>query len=183
MKTRWAFAIPLVVTGLTSGLLRAETTDAQKPFSMLCVAEQGTGFNWKNDDWVQTSYKLETYIINKLDGQDRMCWFVGGERGEFSRPVVRDDLGKGGYSKGCYLLKEIGKKSGTLVADRCQESWIDKNGELVLGTIFCEGTFFDYKAQIDGAFILTRTYGVLMRGKQKDSVTLQIGKCSLLNNP
>jgi hypothetical protein len=33
----------------------AEITDSQKPFSMLCVAEKGTGFDWRNGDWFQAN--------------------------------------------------------------------------------------------------------------------------------
>jgi hypothetical protein len=170
------------VAGLTSGAACAEITDSQTPFSMLCVAEQATGFNWKNDNWVRSNYNPENYIINKLNGRDRRC--TEDERGEFSRPVVRDESGKDAGSAGCYVLRQMGKKGSSWEpADRCEENWTDRNGQLVLTAIFCKGLWVDYKAHIDGAFILTRTYGVLMSGEQKDSVTLEIGKCSLVENP
>jgi hypothetical protein len=173
-----------VIAGLTSCAAYAEITNSQTPFSMLCVAEQATGFNWKNDEWVRSSYKPETYIISKLNAKDQRCWFVGGEHGDFSRPIVRDKSGKRGGSKGCYVIRQMGKKASTWEpADRCEESWAGNNGNLVLATIFCEGTFVDYKTHIDGAFILTRTYGALLKGEEKDSVTLEIGKCSLVENP
>ena len=42
-------------------LLAAQITDTQTKFSMLCVADKGTGFNWKDNDWVQTNYVPYSY--------------------------------------------------------------------------------------------------------------------------
>jgi hypothetical protein len=34
---------------------------------MLCIAEKGTGFNWKNNDWVLTNYKPYSYVLTKVE--------------------------------------------------------------------------------------------------------------------
>jgi hypothetical protein len=84
MRLHWAFAIVPIVSGLASGQSWAEITDSQKPFSMLCVAEKAIGFDWQNNDWVQSNYKQNTYVLTKLDGQDKRCFPWGGnDRGGF----------------------------------------------------------------------------------------------------
>ena len=54
----------------------SEITDSSKPFSMLCVPKKGTGFDWKNNDWQQATYKPSTYVLSKLGGDaaKEKCW-------------------------------------------------------------------------------------------------------------
>ena len=59
MKVRWVSF--LVLAGMASETLAAQITDTQTKFSMLCVADKGTGFNWKDNDWVQTNYVPYSY--------------------------------------------------------------------------------------------------------------------------
>ena len=161
---------------------RAEITESQKPFSMICVADKATGFNWKNDDWIYATFKPETYIIRKLDGRNESCSIVEQERGEFTRPIVMSEP-KWGSAKRCYLRSAMGRKDPLPIADRCEELWGDSNGKLVLQTIFCQGTSSKYNVQIDGAFVLTTTYGALMKDQPRDSVILELEKCSVINAP
>ena len=45
----------------------AEITDTQTKFSMLCVAEKATGFDWQGNEWVQKNYLTYSYILTKVE--------------------------------------------------------------------------------------------------------------------
>ena len=53
----------------------AQITDTRTKFSMRCVAEKGTGYDWKNNDWVLSNYKPYSYVLTKVE--PRTC-FTGG---------------------------------------------------------------------------------------------------------
>jgi hypothetical protein len=99
----------------------------------------------------------------------------------FSRPIA-SDAPEWGKSWGCYELKEIGQKEEKVLTDGCIERWDRRNEGYVLKDVICEG-FSHYRAEIDGPFVLTRAYGIFTSGEQRDSMVLQIGKCSSLANP
>ena len=61
------FGLFVAAVCAASQSLAAQITDIQTRFSMLCVAEKGTGFNWKNNDWVQTNYVPYSYILTKVE--------------------------------------------------------------------------------------------------------------------
>ena len=136
----------------------AQITDMQTKFSMLCVAEKGTGFNWERNDWVQSNYKPYSYIVTKVGPQGyavivRIC------RSQFhplSTPWAK--------SLGCYELKEVGEKDTP--ANLCKERWNKTESGYVLLDVNCLG-FTNYRAEVDGPFVLTRTYGIFFSGEQR----------------
>src|SRR5262245_62085585 len=96
-----ALSMPLVI-GASSESLAAQVTDTQTKFSMLCVAEKGTGFNWRNNDWVQTDYKPYTYVLTKVEPQE---WDCASQKVSQQISPVSEARGE---SHGCYQLKEVG---------------------------------------------------------------------------
>src|SRR5262249_49332650 len=149
----------------------AQVTDTQTKFSMLCVAEKGTGFNWRNNDWVQTDYKPYTYVLTKVEPQE---WDCASQKVSQQISPVSEARGE---SHGCYQLKEVGDKEA--LSDLCEERWNKTNSGYALLDVICEG-LANYRAEVDGHFSLTRTYGIFFSGEKRDSMLLQIGKCSLL---
>jgi hypothetical protein len=57
-------------------------------------------------------------------------------------------------SLGCYELKEVGEKDAP--ADVCKERWHKIESGYVLLEVNCLG-FANYRAEVDGPFVLTRT--------------------------
>jgi hypothetical protein len=153
-----------------------QITDMQTKFSMLCVAEKGTGFDWKDNDWVQTNYLPYSYIVTKEEPAKPDDPF--GCHVSVSQQISPALGGLQGESIGCYQLKEIGEKDG--LAYRCREVWNKTDNGYVLDNVSCEALFEKYKAELDGPFVRTLTYGLFFRTEKRDSVMLQIGKCSLL---
>ena len=132
---------------------------------MLCVAEKGTGFEWKNNDWVQAMYEPYAYILSKLD-RDKDCSSVRStERENFARPInpVSSWQGK---SAGCYRLKEVGEKEGG-IGYSCDKSWKRRDEGYVLHYVKCDGGLNYYMAAVDGPFALTRTYSIFWDRKER----------------
>ena len=107
------FVPPFIVA--TSESRAAQITDPQSKFSLLCVAEQGTGFNWQNSDWVQSRYRSNSYILTKVEP---FCFKVEQHCSSDSQSISDSDVWGRGESHGCYELREIGQKHGR---HRCRE--------------------------------------------------------------
>lgn len=164
--------------GTMSQRASAEITDQGKSFSMLCVAEKGTGFNWDKNDWQQANYKPYTYVISKLVGDDSESKCFTRLRGENVAALITPTGDTSGRSKGCYVLKEIGE--AVTLGNVCTEFWDKRGASYLLKEVTCTGGFEEYRARVDGPFVVTRTYAVFATVDPRDSVILQIGKCSLL---
>lgn len=138
----------------------AEKVNDNTPFSMLCVtdADKNIGFNWVNGDWAPTRFKPTTFVINRL------------ERKSCNLPPLPDpnspteeQLLEELAPEGCYEIKEMGEKT-LFGPQRCFEYGLDKPGGAPT-RIGCTGDQ-EFRAEIDGAFAMTRTYAVI--SKEKD---------------
>jgi hypothetical protein len=47
------------------------------------VAEKGTGFVWEKNDWVQTNFQAQPYVLNNLEPDNKICTLFG----EWGRPI------------------------------------------------------------------------------------------------
>lgn len=102
----------------------AQITDTQTKFSMLCIAEKGTGFDWKNNDWVISSYRPNSYIVTKVEPDNFLCRLPS-----VSQPITPlVGIPNEAESKGCYELKEIGQKYAAAYA--CRERLGDNRGRI-----------------------------------------------------
>ena len=147
-----------------------------KPFSMLCVAKKGTGFDWKNNDWQQATYKPSTYVLSKLGGDaaKEKCWpQILSEGVDISDPIAS------GTSRGCYIIKELGESEKDVLGDVCTEHWDERGKGPVLNKVSCSFNY-EVRARVDGPFVLTRTNAIFAtEDRFRTSVSLEIGKCSL----
>jgi len=154
----------------------SEITDSSKPFSMLCVPKKGTGFDWKNNDWQQASYKPSTYVLSKLGGDaaKEKCWTqILSEGVDISDPIAS------GTSRGCYIIKELGESEKDVLGDVCTEHWEERRKGPVLNEVSCRFNY-EVRARVDGPFVLTRTNAIFAtEDRFRTSVSLEIGKCSL----
>jgi hypothetical protein len=154
----------------------SEITDSSKPFSMLCVPKKGTGFDWKNNDWQQATYKPSTYVLSKLGGDaaKEKCWTqILSEGVDISDPIAS------GTSRGCYIIKELGESEKDVLGDVCTEHWDERGKGPVLNEVSCSFNY-EVRARVDGPFVLTRTNAIFAtEDRFRTSVSLEIGKCSL----
>jgi hypothetical protein len=156
--------------GFLTGALAEPVTDQNTLFSMLCVVEESTGFNWSGTSWTTTTFKPQNYIVSKL--------------ARATKPYCEESLWNERLKSehvdarfGCYVLKDVGDERG--IPRVCRELWVGG----ALRTIDCTiGGFESYRAMLDGPFVYTRMYAPLFLKdeKRKDSVVISIGKCSVL---
>ena len=116
-----SFIVALALAAVMPGAVSAEITDS-RPFSLRCVEEKSTGFNWVNKEWVQTNFKPSSYILSKLEPTSEPCEDF---QNELSPSIERHTSMK---TTGCYMLKQVGEKDS--LGDVCRESWMEKNGWL-----------------------------------------------------
>ena len=159
----------------------AEITDSAKQFTAICKADQTIGFNWENSEWVHSIYKSKTYIISKLYGQkDSRC--LAYKADEITPLVIFPTSGqKMGFSQGCYVFQEIGEPPEPL-GSVCSERWVGDSNRSTLQHVICAGqrSGVNLEFDIDGQFVHTYTESLfsLPIDGQKDSIILDIGKCS-----
>lgn len=167
-----AIAIPFFATAQI-------TTSSIKPFTSLCIADNSTGYNWRNGKWIKVNFNPKRYLLQKLDYEKQMisvdiidmplsC--------EKPNANIIDEIKKNVIVKACYSLREFGSKINLLAdSQNCYESF--KNNELEL--IQCPG-LGNFKP--DGLFVKLPTYISmdLSNNNEKDSITLDVGNCSSL---
>lgn len=162
MNTLNACLTSLVIS--FSCLVSVASADESKTLSLICVVDESSGYNWRNKSWVHSTFKPLTYIVEKMPQTSVGC----ADRQARIAPSGNNLLG-------CYAIKEVGKKP--LWSQLCEE-WRSESGVVV--RVDCSfGGFDSFEAQIDGPFVLTRTYGAFVEldGK-RDSLVLEVGKCS-----
>ena len=58
-----------LVLFIAFGISHALASDGKRlsNFSQLCIADQGTGFDWSKGHWNQTNFVESKYIVTKVD--------------------------------------------------------------------------------------------------------------------
>lgn len=157
---------------LVSGLSYSQSVGSLKT---ICVREKATGFNWRDGAWVQANFKPgQQILVQRLDLQ------VYASKPLKERPMLCNDepsqqFGTITWSKGCYLIKDMGSPTYMFNAEMCTEMFEDK----VLATIQCKRFTF----HPDGAFIEFPWHVDIdpkPKGGSKDSLVLAVGTCSRL---
>lgn len=162
---------------LTSKAFAGGVTASVPTFSALCVADESTGFNWKDGNWVRTTLKADSKIlVVKIDMAENSAK-PKNERQLRCEAERGFDEGFGSViNSACYLVKEMGHKPLPYDAGMCAESF----NEGVLKSIECERfTFLP-----DGGFVQyskSEDVSSLPKDGYKDSIYVSVGKCSRIN--
>jgi len=182
-------------------VVNSEITNVDEKFTLLCVDEKSTGFNWKKGDWHQTNFITgQKYIIKKHDKplssnspgyvrnstENRLCAFNQRESREWTTSVSQD---------GCYSIKEFGKETRMVDYTICREDWSkDQQSKLSLKEIFCKkrATNSEWIISPNEWFHRSNMHsnldsdpkGFVLDGVKelpddyKDSLSISVGKCS-----
>lgn len=151
---------------------------------MLCVTDASTGFNWVSGRWVQTNFFNKQYVVSKVPpessfGASRCGASIANRQTE---PIFAEDVTLA-YAWGCYDIPEVGDEPGIAIAEPCQEQWQRSiDGSVTLSALWCtESGFSRFQLRTNGPFVLTRTYAAFAANNEsRDSLVLQVGRCSLL---
>lgn len=144
----------------------------------LCVEDASTGFNWRNEAWVQTNFRTETYMLQSVDADDprgaRCNRFIA-EQHPGGAPT------EGAFVPACYTWMDVGTEATADNVLLCNE--VVSNGTTI--SVNCtESAFNSFRAQVTGEFVHYRTYAIpklfYSEGMPRDSVVMSVGKCSVV---
>jgi hypothetical protein len=146
-------------------------------FTLLCVTEKSNGFDWKDKDWFHTKFKGGgRYIIKKLDYGDESYGCSINKKGD---EKYGDTLL---FKDSCYGFKKFGVEEKAS-PNTCRELWnIDKdNDALTINRIMCDTiSHGDWRLKPNGWFHRAVINEHLIKTVKKDSMYIDIGKCSTL---
>ena len=156
--------------------------------TFLCITEESTGFNWKNNKWKQTNFIPVKYIVNRVDPASVKVWQCPNSL----------DRGDDYYSTsqflstfGCYSIKRFGEDDFDRRFD-CSETWTtyekqndEKNPKVKkLESVDCnDGSVIsqNFAFKPNGWFHTSIFHSMLQReSTSKDSLSISVGKCSTL---
>lgn len=171
MKANHYLLVALATSCLSAG-------SAELPFKALCVSEKSTGFNWKSGQWVQANFRPDRkLLVQKLDLPKYM------DRPMQERPISctaeamqASDLF--GFSKGCYLIKDMGSPTNMFFDSEVCTEIVDSDK---LRMVQCKKLTF----HPDGGYIeLPWHSDISLKPKEdyKDSLILSVGTCSRLSD-
>ena len=160
------------VTVMSLALLA--TTSADVPvmpdeYSLLCEGEQATGFNWRSKNWVKTNFKTSRYLVtNKPENE---CIFA---------PVIDRELqGEDKFFSrdACLNIREFGEDYNPRLSEKCTEVYVKKD-KVWRRQFSCDGLFSDIWGNFNGGFRRISDSTVHDDVDKKDSMVLEVGKCS-----
>ena len=173
----------------------AEITSFDERFSLLCEAEQSTGFRWRDDAWKKMNWTLPKYIITKQDYEPSSDWDEAkhymcsrNKKGDF-----HNESSNKIFMDSCYLIKNFGEEETESNYQTCREEW---TAELpfTLNKVHCSeandpqgiifkpnGWFTKYGVADQVANIPKPIYindKVIVEAGVKDDMLLYVGRCS-----
>jgi hypothetical protein len=167
---------PLLIALAAPASIAATSSSKIQPFTSLCIVEQSTGFNWKVDHWERASFKPDQKtIVRKVDITSNEAKSDREKQVRCEKEFQYDEGFGSVLNKACYLVKEYGKKPLPYDAEMCVEAF--QNG--VLKEIECD----KFKFVPDGEFIRHSKMEDISSspaGGTKDSIFIEVGKCSQL---
>lgn len=136
-------------------------------YTLYCKGEQSTGFFWQNNNWVQTIYKTDEYVVSKWNSNSCL-------------ELIATPPKKGKYYKEvCINIRKKGEEYRAVLSQKCTEYTTDTDTKWT-DYISCDGLFSgSFKAKLDGWFHMANIHNSLDTKKEyKDSQYIEVGTCS-----
>ena len=145
-----------------------EITSHEEKFTLLCVEESSVGFDWNNNQWNPTDFKVSTLVIKKVDKAADMYFC--------SKSSTKDI---GGYItvEQCYSTK---MHSNSYVSKQmCSESWDKEDKSKNMSMLDCQSLTGSMKILVsNGSFIRTNTHTNMTNSGKHSSIFISHGHCS-----
>jgi len=138
------------------------------------VETHSTDFNWTNDQWVETTYTLDQYVVQDVSDNDDL-------RGFFCTAEDPVTSGYGSVSANrCFNSSMVGEQATVAGTTSCCV-YYESDGITII-SVTCSCGFIDYSFIPTGESVLSRTYAVpeFNPGDRRDSLVLSVGKCSVI---
>lgn len=146
-------------------------------FSVLCIEDHSTGYNWRDGKWTPANYNTDQLLITDVSDDPELAG---------ANCIAEDQVVSpwGSVSaKRCFNLAAIGEPRSSSGTSRCT-AWYDKDDTDKIDSVSCEGAWEDYTFTPNGEFIMSRTYSAPLSlptdAENRDSLVLAIGKCSVV---
>jgi hypothetical protein len=147
--------------------------DMPEQYILYCKGEKATGFNWRANDWVEVTFNESDYIVvkspnNKCVGFDEKVDEVVG--------VLR-------WKDVCVNIREAGKEYEPYISGKCTEYYPDPSATKWTRSLSCDNLFSrNFSTSFNGWFHRSSVHGdVASRSDDKDSLVIEVGKCSQIN--
>jgi hypothetical protein len=151
-----------------SSMVLADITDKDEQFTVLCIDEMSTGFNWDTDNgrWYKTDFYLGKTLIKKVSSL-----------GCFSKEEYLVDGELYNLRKGCYDIEEFGQSDEQL-DQTCNETWqTEFNGGYKLLSVSCNNLSFVPNGEFSYSTSNKYEWHSI---NSKYSQVMTLGKCSTL---
>ncbi len=180
------FLIPMLIF---STPLFAEIKTSNIFFTLMCISEKSTGFNWKQGDWKYANFKESKYIIEKIEPED--IHLISGKslpKSGFCQLNGKNDpqtLEILNTSYGCYNLRRFGEPFFNGNSKVCLEFWNGKGTNRVLEKVTCESSTNPITFAPDGWFHSATLHDYVEKSRpdnhDKDSLAIEVGKCAVIS--
>lgn len=170
MRNRVLTAVTLWVFSVTS----VHASDMPDQYSLYCKGEKATGFNWRSNEWVETNFKMDDYIIIKSPNNKCM---------ETIDSQVRTYSGVMHTKDVCVNIREAGKQYMPNISGKCTEYYADASDTKWKDFLSCDNIFEkNFATSFNGWFHRASVHSDLnIRSDYKDSLVIEVGKCSQIN--
>lgn len=163
---------------LTTLMVLSPVHAEEEFYTALCIEKGSTGFNWENGKWVQTNFKPEKYLIERVEIVD------SNEKSSICLDKYKSTdlsvLGSFKKDKGCYGIRDFGTEIKNHRYRLCPESYRKKGSTWELQWVGCGG----WKFLPNGPFHRTEWKGIVLDPKPendyKPSLAISHGTCSKL---
>lgn len=147
--------------------------DMPEQYTLYCKGEKAAGFDWTSNDWEKSSFKPSDYIVVK--SPNNKCFDVDGKMKEVAG-VLR-------WKEVCVNIREVGKEYQQYMSGKCTEYYPDPSRENENPSLGCKNIFQEnFATSFNGWFHRAIVHGdVENRKYYKDSLAIEVGKCSQIN--
>lgn len=146
-------------------------------YTLLCEGTKATGFNWRNGSFEETRFKPARYLVTSRP--ENGCAETRGPQ-----PVV-SVMGVDWFfqRKICLNIREFGEEYRPALSDDCTEYYVKRDGGFWNRTFDCKGLFSNIKGEFNGHFrrFSDTTVGANPKDDYRDSLLIEVGKCSVIS--
>lgn len=170
----------LFLVSLTLPVLAQPARGSTAGYSVLCVEEQATGFNWENMRWVRKNFNGQTLVVSRVPTEKYMNDKNKALEFMLCKDKSADDttLDKTAFVHACYTMVQVGNKPNFLDSQMCVETWEGNR----LKQVNCDNHSSKFAFEPAGGFIKQPWHmDVRSNESSKDSLSLGVGKCSPIN--
>lgn len=183
---KYSLAIALVLLGSSSAV--GDSGGRLLSLQQLCIADQGTGFNWRDGAWVHTRFVEPKYVVTKINFPDSWeeakreentgvylaCTLAFSSEEEYALESLKS-------FNACLKIQEIGDELATHFPCKEIHFKIEEGVAKWRVEFSCGNRSRAFHMRPNGHFHMSRIHGQLApepKDDYKDSLVIYVGKCA-----